>query len=206
MVDYSKSKIYLLKSKNSDKVYVGSTTKTLVERFTGHKKDFKYSKNYITSFEILKYPDCFIELYMNYPCSTKKELRRKEGEIIKLLNCVNKRVDGRTYKEYFLDNEQKIKKYKKQYNEIHKEENRIYMKQYYQQNKEILSKKQKIYNQKNKEKLQLCKKKYYQQNKEKLQKNQKEKIKCEICGSIFSRSNKARHYKTKKHMKVYTRI
>jgi hypothetical protein len=40
----------------------------------------------------------YIELIVNYPCSCLDELRREEGKHIRLMECVNKRVEGRTKK------------------------------------------------------------------------------------------------------------
>jgi hypothetical protein len=35
----------------------------------------------------------------NYPCHSSEELRRREGEIIRATDCINKNVAGRTPKE-----------------------------------------------------------------------------------------------------------
>jgi hypothetical protein len=88
----------------------------------------------ITSFEILKYDDHYIELLENYSCKDKNELSKREGELIRSHkdNCVNCRVEGRTHKEYRQDNKEKIK-------------------EYYQDNKEAISEKKKSYYQVNKE-------------------------------------------------------
>ena len=51
----------------------------------------------------------------------------------------------------------------------------------------------------NKEKFKEQYKQYYTANKEKIKKEKSEKIHCE-CGSIYSRGDKARHFKTKKHL------
>ena len=62
-----------------------------------------------------------LELYENYPCNNKKELERREGEIIRQFkadinyNVINKAIAGRTHKEYTEDNKDKILEQKKQY-------------------------------------------------------------------------------------------
>ncbi len=114
---YSKGKIYAIRSKLIDKFYVGSTCKTLEKRFGEHKSYFtscKVGNNKLTSFLILAYGDAFIELIEDFPCSSNKELSRREGELILKHkdNVVNKNVAGRTVveynREYRLKNKAKI--------------------------------------------------------------------------------------------------
>jgi hypothetical protein len=64
--------------------------------------------------------NCKIELIEYFPCNTLQELRKREGEHIKNTECVNKRVEGRTNKEYYEDNKDKIKEKAK----IYREQNR----------------------------------------------------------------------------------
>jgi hypothetical protein len=79
MPDFSKGKIYCIRSHQTDKVYVGSTVqKHLCMRMAGHKRDFKYYKNgkhsYVTSFDILQYDDAYIELIEDFPCENRNQL------------------------------------------------------------------------------------------------------------------------------------
>jgi len=85
MNPYNESKIYIIKSNKTDMVYIGSTTRTLEERFKVHKtKPLKCCK------ELMKYDDIFIELLENYSCNGVKELEKKEYEYInKYKNSVN---------------------------------------------------------------------------------------------------------------------
>jgi hypothetical protein len=68
----------------------------------------------MTSFIILAYSDAYIELIEDFPCGSKKELSRREGELILKHkdNVVNKMVAGRTVveynREYRLKNKAKI--------------------------------------------------------------------------------------------------
>ena len=104
----------------SGKIYVGSTTKTLERRLSGHQSHYNlYLKNkyhYITSFEIFKNGNYFIELICNAVCTSKKELNAIEGVYIRDLECVNRFIPGRTKKEqqkkYRADNAEKNKQYK----------------------------------------------------------------------------------------------
>ena len=63
-------KIYIIKSSQTNRVYVGSTVQSLNERFSKHKSD----KN-CTSREILKYSDAEIELLECYECENLEQLR-----------------------------------------------------------------------------------------------------------------------------------
>lgn len=45
-------------------------------------------------------------------------------------------------------------------------------------------------------------KKYYAENKEKYQKYYAEKIRCEGCGALHTRSTKSNHLKSKKHIEA----
>ncbi len=158
MPNYQNSKIYVLRSHQTEKIYIGSTCNELRKRFNQHKtlyKRFNEKKHniYATSYEILKFDDCYIELYEKYPCTDRNELNKKEGEIIRSLDCVNKCIAGRTTNQYNKDNKEYLKEKTKEWKE---------------KNKEIIKQKQKEHDQKRKEKRKEQRRLYYQQNKEKL--------------------------------------
>jgi len=129
MSKYSQGKIYKLTSSQTDKVYIGSTTRTLTKRLSQHKSSFKRWKNgkysYTSSYELIKYDDVYIELLELCPCESRKELEKEEGKLIIENNCVNKYVVGRTKKEYDKiyrhKNKEKIKERQKEYVEANKE-------------------------------------------------------------------------------------
>jgi len=182
MSDYSQGKIYMLTSEQTSDVYIGSTKETLEVRFTYHKKHYKGwleekpNYCYVTSFEICKYDDCKIQLIENYPCENRKELEKKEGEYQRMMDCVNKHIAGRTMKEYYEDNKERIQKINKEWREKHKEQT---------------LKKNKEWKENNKEKL----KEYiteYDKN--------RPRIKC-VCGSEFRKADTKRHQRTQKHIK-----
>jgi hypothetical protein len=116
MVNYQNSKIYKIVSSQTDKVYIGSTTKDrLCQRMIQHRVDYKSylnnKKNYISSFEIMKYDDTEIILIETFPCESKDKLHARERYWIEnIVNCVNKQVPIRTEKEH---NEYHQKYYKK---------------------------------------------------------------------------------------------
>jgi len=112
--DYSLGKIYKITSPNCDEVYIGSTTQTLKDRLSEHKSACK-TKN-INSKVVIDKGDAVIELIEDFPCESKKELERREGEIMKTtLNCCNKLIAGRTMKEWRDENTERIAKQQKQY-------------------------------------------------------------------------------------------
>ena len=112
MPDYSNAKIYkLLNSVDAD-VYVGSTTTPLSHRMGKHRSDCKCNaikqkyKLYVHMTKI-GVDNFYIELLENYPCSNKEELTAREGRFIREIGTLNKKIEGRTEKEYYQDNIEK---------------------------------------------------------------------------------------------------
>lgn len=102
MNKYHNSKIYTIRSYQTDKFYIGSTCqKYLCARLSGHKNTGGTSAN-----QILQYNDAYIELLENFKCETREELHKREGELIRQYKdqCVNNFIAGRTSKEYYEDN------------------------------------------------------------------------------------------------------
>ena len=92
---YHAGKIYIIKSEQTKKCYVGSTTKIIDNRLSQHKDAYKLYLNgkdtYRASYEIVKYDDAVIEVLENYKCETKAELRRREQDYINIyINCSNR--------------------------------------------------------------------------------------------------------------------
>ena len=112
MTDYTKAKIN--KIVGGDEVYFGSTTQDLSKRFYTHKREYNKDKNNKCSssilFEKFGVENCEIVLVENHDFENKKQLNRKEGEYILNNTCVNRRVAGRTPKEYFKNSMMKTKK------------------------------------------------------------------------------------------------
>jgi len=125
-------KIYALRSNQTPKIYIGSTSLSLNTRLILHKTKYKHQVKYITANEILQYPDCNIELVEEFENINKDELKKKEGEYIKHFNTCNKNIAGRNLKQYYIDN---IEKYK-QTNKTFRSENPEYYNKYYHLNKD----------------------------------------------------------------------
>ena len=92
MPDYSKAKIYTISCKTDEtSIYVGSTVQPLSYRFSGHKRSqdtsiYKHIKNKYNG----DWSNWYIELYEEFPCENKEQLKRKEGEIIRLIGTINR--------------------------------------------------------------------------------------------------------------------
>ena len=95
MPDYKNGKVYLIKSKKTNLVYVGSTTQRLSSRMTNHRGAFrKYMTNskaqYDSSFQILKHGDAVVELHTSVDCMCRDELLKSRVQTIRSMsNCVN---------------------------------------------------------------------------------------------------------------------
>ena len=124
-MDYKNGKIYAIRSHQTEDIYIGSTTTKLSKRFYLHKQHFKYWKEgkyrYTSSYDIIKYGDAYIQLLELCPCDSKMELERREGQLIRSMDCMNKRIEGRTDKEYRADNKEKISEYRQSYKKENKD-------------------------------------------------------------------------------------
>ena len=101
-------------------IYIGATTKKyLSSRLAEHKHNYKLWKNKLrnkyNSFDLFdKYgaDNCHIVLLESFNAIDKNELNQKELFYIKNNMCVNKNLPGRTIKQYYIDNYEKISEHK----------------------------------------------------------------------------------------------
>ena len=130
MVNYQNAKIYRIVCNISGKQYIGSTCEPrLCMRLAKHKAAYtRYlntNKSYITSYEILKNENYYIELIESCNCKSRDELHKIEGKYIREMECVNKNIPGRTHREskrnWLIKNRVKLLEWQKQYNENNKE-------------------------------------------------------------------------------------
>ena len=172
MPDYSKSKIYTIRCKTDPSlVYVGATTQILSQRWSCHKRT-SITKPHILLYSLINnnWDDFYIELYELFPCTLKIELDKREGELIRQIGNLNQNISGRTRKEYYQENLEKLKETNTKYHQENadkiKERQKIYYnenteklkdqnKSYYEQNLETIKEKGKIYRENNLEKIQL---------------------------------------------------
>jgi hypothetical protein len=178
--NFANAKIYAIRSHQTEQIYIGSTTQPLYKRFSKHKTMYCSSK------EIMKFEDCYIELLQEFPCANKMQLNRREGELIRSMDCINKNIAGRTDAEY----RDEHKTESKQYRDEHKEQTEQYDKQRYQDNKQAINEKTK---------------RYYQDNKQEINEKQNQKYNC-ACGGKYRNNNKQQHFKTTKHLEFIRQL
>jgi hypothetical protein len=189
MIDlrYQRGKIYTIRNVTDDEmIYVGSTINELYKRFHRHKCDCKCGKSKISLYNYItdnNWNGWYIELYETYPCNSKAELCRREGEVIREIGTINKNIAGRTNKEWYENNAEEIKKNHKEYRENNAEKIKEYL-------------------QKNADKIKEYKKEYRENNAEKIKEYFKEKVCCEICGDLSLKINLKRHQQSKKCLSV----
>jgi len=180
MPDYQHGKIYTIRCRTDDTlIYVGSTIQSLAKRWGGHKCKSKTEKckNMLIYKTINNnWDNWYIELHTLYPCNSKEELCKKEGEIIRKIGTLNKKIEGRTEKEYREDHKEEIKKYNEDHKELLLEYQKVYRIKYWKENKEKLTEKHKL----------------------NYEKNGKEQIKCE-CGSVINKHSFNLHKTSQKH-------
>lgn len=125
MVNYQNAKIYKMENING-LVYIGSTCEKLSVRKAKHKCDYKRWKagkmNFLSCF-LLYDDDIDTEIYLveNFPCNSIEELRKREGEIIKSCECVNRRIEGRNNKMYKEEHKERLAVLYKEYRRVNKE-------------------------------------------------------------------------------------
>lgn len=104
--DYSNAVIYIIYNIHTKVIiYVGST-KNLKNRINTHHSHCKKHCNNKTLYKTINnnWEEWKIEKYEDYPCNNKKELTKKEGEIIKTLgSTLNIRIAGRDNREWHID-------------------------------------------------------------------------------------------------------
>jgi len=203
MVNYQNGKIYMIESLIGNCRYYGSTTQTLAQRLGKHKQDIKIK--YVSSKEVLQYPDFRILLVKKFPCDTRDELEAEEAVFIRNNDCVNKNIPQRTMKEYREDNKDKIKDQRKQFYEENKDRINEKRKEVYEENKDKIKEQGKIYYEKNKDKIIEQVKIYYEEHKDEIKEQHKEyyeKNKDKISGKtkVYRDKNKD---KISGRMKVY---
>ena len=107
---YEHGKIYMITDIAMTKKYIGSTTESLKKRFERHRSKYpEYLQGGADNtrsywlFDEFGVENCKILLIKNFPCSSKEELEREEGNVIRESDCINKKVAGRTRKEHYKD-------------------------------------------------------------------------------------------------------
>ena len=202
---YQNGKIYCIWSYETEEIYIGSTYNELDHRLKGHKKKYSQMLNgkkvgNRKSFEILKYGDAQIGIIEEYPCNTKQELLRREGELQQQIKCVNKLIAGQTDKEWRILHKTDLLDYGKKYRVEHKDELQKKRKIYVKKNENLMKEKRKEKYRENKNDMNKKSREYQKKNIEQINKNRGVKFDCQ-CGGHYTLRHKARHLKTKQHIK-----
>ena len=197
MPDYQNGKIYTIRCRSDNTlIYVGSTITTLSRRLAEHKsKSKKYNTRKIYQSINDNWDDWYIELYEVYPCENKEQLNKREGEITREIGTLNSAIAGRTKKEYYENNIDKMKLYKQEYYQINAEKLKLINKEYRENNIDKIKLYHQEYRENNIDKKKLTDKEYRENNAEKI----KGKITCE-CGCIIRKYGLPNHLKTKRHI------
>ena len=118
---YLNAKIYIVCDISYNKIYYGSTTQSLSQRFGEHRSKYRRYKNgnynycsVFLLFDEFGLDNCKIELLELFPCNSKIELHKKEGEYIRINKCVNKNIAGQWLKDCRIE-------YNKEYYKSHKD-------------------------------------------------------------------------------------
>ena len=176
MPNYQQGKIYTLRCyTDTSLIYVGSTTKKLCDRKSNHKfNSIKCPENSL--YKVILDNGCwnnwYIELVENFPCNSKEELEKREGEVMREIGTLNSKIP-RGLKQQDNPN------YKSEYQKVIKEDV--------------------VFTIKKKENKKEYDKEYREKNKEKIQERKKTvKIICE-CGCEILKDGQAKHLRTEKH-------
>ena len=212
MPDYSKGQIYHIYCNITGEIYYGSTCNTLAKRIGQHRTEAKNEnskKKNIASRSIINRSDYDYSLIEKYKCNNKQELHARERYWIENNECVNKKIPGRTQKEYYQDNKEKVLEYQKNYKVKNIEKINQRKREHYQENKKELLEYQHNYREANIDKIKQIQhnyreanvdkiKQYRKENKDKIIEYGKQKVVCE-CGCELSKCSLYNHRKTKFH-------
>ena len=128
MPNYQEGKIYKIYNTINDDIYIGSTTQKLCDRMREHRDRHRNEPPdalLYKAFAEYGIDNFFIELIEKCPCNDIEELRRKEGEYMKLIkSSLNTYLAGRTRQEY---------------RDTHKEQKATRMKTYREMNKQKIN-------------------------------------------------------------------
>ncbi len=98
--------------------------------------DYKQRPNICFYQHVDDWDNWYIELFENFPCNSKEELNKREGEIIREIGTVNKQIAGRTDKEWYKDNKERILKQRKENYNTNKDKLKEHGKKYREVKKE----------------------------------------------------------------------
>jgi hypothetical protein len=128
-------RIYFIKNRTNNLLYIGSTTRNLEDRFKEHKRDIIKYPNFKLYKAMKEYEtgNFYILLIEELEVDDIKYLRKREGEYISLIKpTLNKNIAGRSMKQYQIDNKDKLRIYRKNYYRKYRKDNYEHLKKYRQ--------------------------------------------------------------------------
>ena len=141
---YKNGRIYCIRNYVDNDLYVGCSTQPLSKRMEKHRSSMKNDRDkntrLYTKMNELGVENFYIELVEEYPCKNIEQLRAREGEWIRKIGTLNKRIEDRTLQEWKEDNAEKMREYHKQYREEHGETLREHHRQYWNEKRMALMK------------------------------------------------------------------
>ena len=138
---YRNGKIYRIWNTANDKIYVGSTIQPLHRRMIGHRCDARKPEcpkvKLCEDMNTLGHENFKIQLIEYYPCQTKDELTRREGELIRELKPdLNMQIAERTGKEWVRDNQNRIREKQREYIVRNKDKLTEKQREYFEKNRD----------------------------------------------------------------------
>jgi hypothetical protein len=101
MPDHKEGKIYTIRCKTYDTLlYVGCTTRSLCTRMAKHRNDYIYRPTVSFYQHVDDWDNWYIESYENFPCDSKEQSNKREGQVIREIGTLNKNIAGR--KKYII--------------------------------------------------------------------------------------------------------
>ena len=213
-MSYSIGHIYkIICSLDNNFCYIGSTFNELRHRFQGHKtkfnswlKDKKIKKcsifPYFEKYGIENFKIILIKSYNVVRTHQRDNKHLSAFETLwinKTKNCVNECLPFNPLLKF------KCLQQRKQYYQENKVEILECRKKYKEENPDKIKERSKNYYKKNKEKLNQKSREYQEKNKELISVKTDKKYSC-LCGSVIRTGEKARHFKSKKHIAYCQKI
>lgn len=211
-------KIYKISSTAGEKVYIGSTSRTLDARWAVHKAPSN-DTNSRKLFEEYSVETCSIHLLEEV--KEDERLSRERWHIENTEYVVNQIVPGRTQKEWRDEHKEEIAQWNKNWREANKEHLFQKKKEYREKNKEHISQRLKEWHELNKEYVLQKRKEYYEENKALIaekdkayrEKNKERvnaydrernaiRVRCEVCNKDYRRDSIGKHLKSKTHLEL----
>ena len=147
-VDFKNGKIYIIRNRVNELTYIGSTCQSLSKRMAQHRRDSRNRQHDTMKLYVLMkelgVDSFYIELLEHFPCNSREELYKKEGECMRNRQSeLNSRIQGRTDEEYRKEEREKILVKKKEHYKKNQEYYKQKVKEYSEAHKEYLGKKKK---------------------------------------------------------------